>query len=402
MSAGDGKRLFAVGLNGFEFRVLSGVYRKALTSILNNVSEGNKSIIYRFLEEDCVKKGLTELRRTKYIRIISKLVYSMGNRILTEINKSDMDNFFFYLKSSELSDPTKEDYWNMFRIFSEYLNPNLGIRTYKLKTKKKHKLPEEIFKEEEIKKIIESAYSTRDKALLSLLYHGALRPLELTSARIMDLTFDQYGAVLMVREINKTGSRRLRLIEPVPLLSQYLQEHRYREDPYAPLFYRQDRYTKTHLQAKSLSWLLKNCAKRAGINKGRIYAYLLRHSRLTHLSKHLTSQKVMVFAGHTQLATTQIYVHLSGTDVENKLLKINGIVKQEENTAILKPQACVRCNSQADASSKYCPKCGMVLSQKEAFDMKNKENLEFKDFVAEMFKKWKEGKTQNPTLNTFN
>ena len=387
-------------VSGFEFRVLSGVYRKVLANLLDSVSEENKSIIYNFLEEECVKKGLTERRREKYIRIITKVVSPIGSRVLTEINKPDIDNFFFYLKSSNLSDPTKEDYWNMFRIFSEYLNPNLGVRTYRLKTKKKHKLPEEIFAEDEIRRTIESAYSIRDKALLSLLYHGALRPLELTSARIMDLTFDQYGAVLMVREINKTGSRRLRLIEPVSLLAQYLQEHIYREDPNAPLFYRIDKHTKSHLCTRSLSDIIKDCAKKAGINK-RIYSYLLRHSKLTHLSKKLNSQEVMIYAGHKELATTQVYVHLSGADIEEKLFKVHGIVQENKSTEVLKPKTCFRCSSTADSSCKYCPKCGMVLDQKEAFEIKDKTEIDFQQFMMDMFKKWKSGEsklnTQNPS-----
>jgi len=48
-------------VSGFECRVLSGVYRRGLTDMLNSVSETNKSVIYRFLEEECLKKGLTEL-----------------------------------------------------------------------------------------------------------------------------------------------------------------------------------------------------------------------------------------------------------------------------------------------------------------------------------------------------
>ena len=72
--------------------------------------------------------------------------------------------------------------------------------------------------------------------MLSLLYHGALRPSELTSLRVKDITFDQFGLVLMVRDICKTGSRRIRLIEPVPILAHYMQEHKWREDMNAPLF----------------------------------------------------------------------------------------------------------------------------------------------------------------------
>ncbi|MBI4163970.1 MAG: tyrosine-type recombinase/integrase [Candidatus Aenigmarchaeota archaeon] len=368
---------------------MSGVYRNALQNILDNLSEENKLIIYGFLEDSCVKKGFTEKRRLKYLRIIRKSLEIMGSVNLSNLNKETVDKYFFWVSTNQtLSDDTKKDYWQMFRIFTEYINPNLGIRQYRLRVKLKRKLPEDILSEEEVNKLIDSAQSVRTKALLSLLYHGSMRPSELTGLRIRDLTFDQYGAVVMVRDTGKTGSRRLRIIEPVSLLAQYLQEHRYREDHDAPLFYREDRYSKTHLYSTSVNNIVKECAKRAQIRK-RVYSYILRHSKLTHLSKQLNSQEVMIYAGHKKLTTTQVYVHLSGADIEEKILKIHGIKQDNTSTDILKSKNCLRCSSTNDSSSKYCAKCGMVLDQKEAFDLKDVDDKEFKGFMMEMFMKWK-------------
>ena len=63
----------------FEFRVLSGDYRKYLQSLLDGLSQDNKSVVYGFLEDCCVKKGLVEKRRLKYLRIIRKYLEIMGD-----------------------------------------------------------------------------------------------------------------------------------------------------------------------------------------------------------------------------------------------------------------------------------------------------------------------------------
>ena len=64
--------------------------------------------------------------------------------------------------------------------------------------------------------------------------------------------------------------------------------------------------------------------------KKKIYPHLLRHSRLTELAKELTEQELKVFAGWVAGSNmAQIYVHLSGSDVSNKLLSNAGLIDTE-------------------------------------------------------------------------
>ena len=150
-------------------------YRKKLENILSSTSLSNQKIIYIFLERELPKRGLSEGRRLKYTRIIS-LLLKTTKKSLTRIKQNDIETFFFWLKNNtKLSDDTKKDYWNMFRILVEWLNPKLEVRNYRLKVKLKTKLPEDILSEEEISKLISACQGVRDKALISLTYHGALR-----------------------------------------------------------------------------------------------------------------------------------------------------------------------------------------------------------------------------------
>ena len=366
-------------------------YEKALANLLSFTNTENQNILYEFLEKECFRKGLTERRREKYTRILKKILVQLCEKKLSDFVQDDVDNYFYWLKHSNLSDDTKKDYWQMFRIFAEWLNPKLQVRNYKLQVKLRRKLPEEILTEEEVKQIIEAANSMRDKALISLLYHSGCRAGELINIKIKDLTFDQYGAVIIVD--GKTGMRRIRLIEPVPLLAQYLQEHRYRKELYAPLFYRGDKHYKTPLSSTAINNMLKSCARRAGITK-RVYNHGMRHAKATHLSKHLTEQELKVYFGWVKTSTVSVYCHLSGKDIENKLFQLHGIQPDAEkyNSVILKPVTCLRCNFSNDSTAKFCCRCGLVLDVKDSLGLPQNPEKDFQMFLLEMYKKWKENK----------
>jgi integrase/recombinase XerD len=85
--------------------------------------------------------------------------------------------------------------------------------------------------------------------------------------------------------------------------------------------------------------------KRAGIKK-RVYNHLFRHTSATEKSEILTSAQMCEYFGWTQGSRmSQIYVHLSGRNMDDTLLKAYGITK--ENTPKekdLAPAQCPRCS----------------------------------------------------------
>ncbi len=72
-----------------------------------------------------------------------------------------------------------------------------------------------------------------------------------------------------------------------------------------------------------------------------------------------------------------IYVHLSGRDVDNALLKTYGIATDtgQSPEGKLKPKACLRCKSENPSTNKFCSRCGTVLDQQTASEIV-KKNLE--------------------------
>lgn len=75
---------------------------------------------------------------------------------------------------------------------------------------------------------------------------------------------------------------------------------------------------------------LQRIAKKAGISK-QIHPHLFRHSRATYMANYLTEAQMNVYFGWAQGSDMPgVYVHLSGRDVDDAILKANGVIEKEE------------------------------------------------------------------------
>jgi len=271
--------------------------KKALSS--------NSKLIAEFLKELSIR-GLSERRKKKYVILLRKFHFKLINS-----SRSTVDKFFFFLRDSKLSDETKYDYWSMFKVFIKWLKPKIDTREYRLKLKNKIKLPEEILTLEEVRKILISARSIRDRSLISLLYDSGCRPSELLTLQMKDVIFDDDGLIVMFN--GKTGARRVRIITTLDsdkFMKEYLQ------------FNTQDLIF-GRLSIERLNQIVKEYAQKLGIHK-RVYSYIFRHSRATHLAKHLTEQQMKVYLGWSMASDmVSVYVHLSGRDMDQRVLELN-------------------------------------------------------------------------------
>lgn len=121
--------------------------------------------------------------------------------------------------------------------------------------------------------------------------------------------------------------------------------------------------------------MLKSVAKRAGIKKN-IHPHLLRHSRATYLAKHLTEQQMKSELGWTAGSSmAAIYVHLSGKDRDEAILKMNGIEVQETvSDSALKTIKCPRCREIQDKKAQFCFKCGLPLTKESDKTIEHDKN----------------------------
>jgi len=135
----------------------------------------------------------------------------------------------------------------------------------------------DILTEEEIKKMVQACESTRDRAILMLLYDGGFRIGELGKLTWGQILFDTYGAVVNVDE--KTGKPRyVRLLASTPYLAKW-------KDDYPSNLTETISYCNPPKKALSYNPVyrqIRRIAERAGIQKN-VHPHIFRHTRITNL-----------------------------------------------------------------------------------------------------------------------
>lgn len=333
-----------------------------------DTSPQNRRDILTFAD-NCFSEGLSIRRVVKYLGMLGKLS-KLFRRDFREATRSDVEYVVRRIERSDYKEWTKHDYRVVLRIFFRWLRqsdtypPEVGwIRT----TMKKCKaiLPNEILTQKEVGNLIAAARNTRDKALISVLYESGCRVGELLGIRMRNLQPHKHGFQISVK--GGKGSRRLLLIASASYMSAWLNDHPRAEVADAPL------WIGSTYKAKAVGYaqvrkLLRQAAKRAGIRKA-VNPHNFRHSRATHLASHLTEAQMKEYFGWGQdsgMAAT--YVHLSGRDIDNALLKLQGIETGDEDdeTSGFTEQVCPRCGTANGPADRFCSTCGQILDEETA------------------------------------
>jgi ribosomal protein L40E len=219
--------------------------------------------------------------------------------------------------------------------------------------------------------LINSADKKRDKALIAVLYESGCRIGELLSLRMKHISFDKYGAHLLVD--GKTGMRRVMIIASVPYLQNWIDEHPQKDNPDAPLWILEEKVKE--LNHKDVQRILRKIKEKSGIKK-KTNAHNFRHSRATYLANYLTDAVMKEMFGWVQSSKmASIYIHMSGRNVDNALLKLYGIQSGEEEKDKSKflSKKCERCGEENPPTNKFCNKCGMTLDKETMIEIIEKD-----------------------------
>lgn len=160
----------------------------------------------------------------------------------------------------------------------------------------------------------------RDKLMFALSYDAALRREEVCRVHIED--FDFAHRLVTVRAEN-TKSRRARTVPYTEgsgqLLRLYLRERAQISRQPGPLFLSVS--PRNYGQPISLSiWskTMRQIAEQSGVSQ--LTPHTLRHLRLTDLARAgVDIHDIATFAGHRNINTTMIYIHLSGTELAERI-----------------------------------------------------------------------------------
>jgi integrase len=352
------------------------------------VSAKNRSTLRDFYNY-CCAEGLSTGRIEKLICILFKLSKWL-RRDFEEAGKDDIIELVRKIEEHDFADWTKYDYKFILKKFYKWLRNTEDhypeeVRWIKPRIKNKRMLPEELLTEDDVDRLVKKADNLRDKALILTLYESGCRIGELASLRIKNVEFDRYGAVLIVS--GKTGDRRLRLVNSAPVLANWIDNHPDAGNPDAPLWVGIGTKSRDRIITyNSINMMIKKVAKRAGIKK-KVNPHMFRHSRATLLAKHLTEAQLKQMFGWTQssgMAAT--YVHLSGRDTDDAILKLHGIKSPEKEEIKLKPRKCPRCKFVNSSVADFCNRCGMVLKLEVAAELEDERRVS-DDLLTAVLKK---------------
>ena len=363
------------------------------------VCERNKALIISF-SKTRLAKGIGRLRVCKCIYCLRYLAKWL-RKPFDKASKNDLIRLVGKIENKDYSENSKYDFKVVLKILYKWLRGDdeafpQEVSWLKPKVRNNgHKLPEELLTDEEVFRLAKATDNPRDRAFVLVLYESGCRIGEIISLKMKNVVFDQYGVVLRVT--GKTGDRRVRIISSAPALASWVQIHAKADDPEAPLWpplATSHRYQDHPIEYRSVYVLLLKLAERAGIKK-RIYPHLFRHSRATSLAGKLTEAQMKEHFGWAQSSDmAAVYVHLSGRDVDNALLALQGMAKPDEKKEEkLKLRFCPRCQEKNAPIAKFCIRCGTPLEEsvmarmederKNADGLMNElmKNSEFKEFI---------------------
>jgi len=235
----------------------------------------------------------------------------------TDFEKIDylsLRKYLAVLKEKNLGSRTVGRRLSALRSFFKFLTREGYIKTNPILMLSSPKLEKHLpsfMSEEEVYKLIESAFARsdkdllglRDRAILEAFYSSGLRISELVGLNLDDIDF--ISGVIKVR--GKGKKERIVPIGETALVTikKYLDKRKKQTNA---LFLNNN---SRRITTRGVGYVLVKYLKAAGIRPG-ISAHTFRHSFATHLlNRGADLRTVQELLGHANLSTTQIYTHLT-------------------------------------------------------------------------------------------
>ena len=179
-------------------------YGRVVCRIREEFDSDDAEALLRFLRLKELE-GMSTARRLKYYHALK--LFMRVCRPVVGAERGHVEEFLLLLRN-EYKISSQETDWYCAKKFFEFIGKQElfdGLRPSF--SERGMKLPEELLSREDIDLLIKSARSLRDRALISVMYESGARIGELVTLQLKHISFDEYGAVLIVS--GKTGMRRV-------------------------------------------------------------------------------------------------------------------------------------------------------------------------------------------------
>ena len=241
---------------------------------------------------------------------------------------------------------------------------------------------ESILNEKEIMKLLNACKDARDQAIICSFLDTGIRKSELLNLKVRNVDFDKkLGAYIILPKKKrkkglKTGMRKIQFFlipSSTAYIREYLNHHRYKDDPDAPFIYTFDAKVKGSkpndfmITEIGISEIVNRIVKRADIKK-HLTPHILRHNSVTMCCKKGFNEPMLRerYGWSARSKMPSRYVHLANVDMDNKIKQILGIKDEEQpEESMLQPIICWNCGYENPCSHIYCGKCSASLKPKK-------------------------------------
>ena len=306
-----------------------------------------------FLDMLTAERGAAMNTRQAYWRDLADVsLYLRGDRS-TDLDKATTEDLKSYLEhltnkihtkgenKAQIAVRTVARRLSAMRQFYRYLvseNMRQDDPTSTIESPKQGRTLPKTLSEEEVSQLIRTAGegggadSIRLVCLLEMLYATGLRVSELVGLPIAAV--GENTEFLMVE--GKGGRERMiPLSDPAQkAINKYLEVRKQfigseNQELQEKAFFPSKTSESGHLTRQRFAQLLKDLARDAKIEEGRVSPHILRHAFATHLlNRGADLRSVQKMLGHADIATTQIYTHIVGQELKETVEEKHPMAQQ--------------------------------------------------------------------------
>jgi integrase/recombinase XerD len=287
------------------------------SSQLVTINALNADLYFNFISFLDVKEKTADT----YRKALKRLFQYFAENNISQPTRSDLIAFRDELKAVNKASTVKT-YLTATRLFFRWLEQeglykNIADKIKGAKVEHGHK--KDALTVDQVKDVIdtfttdtEASTAKRDYAIFCLMVTCGLRTIEVVRADLEDLRTLGSKTVLYVQGKGKDEKSDYVIItrEVEKAIRSYLATRTDATDK-APLFTSTSNNSKgKRLTTRTISGIVKERLKLAGLNSNRLTAHSLRHTAVTlSLLGGSTLQEARQFARHSNIATTEIYAH---------------------------------------------------------------------------------------------
>ena len=347
----------------------------------------------------------SESRVLKYYRHFW-LILRLCEKDMEEMTRQDVEELLDKIRGKRIyggksySPATYADFLRLIKIFWKWMKAGgeslpLEVKWIRVTDPPSKIKAENIPTEQEIYAMREAMRNPRDKALIMVMKESGWRVGEHLQTQIKNVSHTQDGIELSVVS-PKTGELLWTLlIEAVPWLQLWLENHPDKNNPEAYLWVTTYKGRPNRITHNAILNLLKNAATRAGIRK-RIHPHIFRDYRVKELLlgkpengiAPLHPETVRRMMGWRSMKMLERYGQFMNSDLRDIYIRFSGKKQLVVRPAEPPTRPCPICTFENPSDASRCLKCARALNLNAALQDEQRKKHELAQTVFQILRQY--------------